>query len=187
MVAKLHVCVVLIDTVKKSERRRLLKDSPDDERGFLTLDEVRDLDARGAKLGVKILWAGGITQPQAFEYGKLGVFGVYVTSAAATLKPVDRHYRRDPALAGVREPQPEAVARVKLVLEAGFLVNRLQSRGSASQATEIETAARRLIETIAGKDEAQTHHAEADLHRLATRGWNTHLNGPAHESTRFGL
>jgi hypothetical protein len=187
MVAKLHVCAVLIDTVNKSEGRRLLKESPDDERGFLTLDEVRDLDDRAAKLGVKVLWAGGITQPQAFEYGKLGVFGVYVTSAAATLKPVGRHYRRDPSLAGVREPQPEAVARVKLLLEAGFLVNRLRARGSTPQASEIEAAARRLIENMAGKDEERTRDGEADLHRLATRGWNTYLNGPAHESTRSGL
>jgi hypothetical protein len=186
MVAKLHVCVVLIDTVKKSEGRRLLKDSPDDDRGFLTLDEVRELDARGARLGVKVLWAGGISQPQAFEYGKLGVFGVYVTSAAATLKPLDRHYRRDPSLAGVREPQPEAVARVKLLLEAGFLANRLQARGMALQASEIETAARRLIANIAGKDEEQTRNGQAELYSLVARAWKAHLNGPTHNSTRSG-
>jgi hypothetical protein len=179
MVAKLHVCVVLVDTVKKSEGKHLLKDGPDDERGFLSLDEIRDLDDRGAKLGIKILWAGGITQPQAFEYGKLGVFGVYVTSAAATLKPVGRRYRRDPSLAGVREPQPEAVARVKLLLEAGFLVNRLRARGSAPQAIEIETAVRRLIDSLPGKDKEQTRKWEHELKGLAVRAWEAQLNGSA--------
>ena len=79
MVAKLGVRVVLIDTAKKSESRRLLKDSAADDRGFFTADEVKDLTAFAVRLGVKVLWAGGITLPQAYALGRLGVFGLYVT------------------------------------------------------------------------------------------------------------
>ena len=47
-------------------------------------------------LGIKVLWAGGITAPQAFEFGRLGVFDFYVTTAAAIEVPVEGKYRRDP-------------------------------------------------------------------------------------------
>jgi hypothetical protein len=33
------------------------------------------------KLGIKVLWAAGITLPQAHLFGKLGVFGIYATTA----------------------------------------------------------------------------------------------------------
>ena len=74
----------------------------------MSLDEIRQLDARAAKLGVKALWAGGISLPQTFEFGKLGVFGIYVTSAAAALVPLDRHYAAPIRRSGaaVREPTP---------------------------------------------------------------------------------
>src|SRR5262249_1753489 len=60
MVAKLGVRVVLIDTAKKSEGRHLLRDSAEDTRGFLTADEIKELNAFAADLEVNTLWAGGI-------------------------------------------------------------------------------------------------------------------------------
>src|SRR5262249_14184613 len=124
MVAKLGVRIVLIDTAKKSEGRRLLKDSDQDVRGFLTIDEIDDLTSFAEGLKVKVLWAGGLTMPQAYALGKLGVFGMYVTTAAATLQPLDSRARKDPFLVGLREPREDAVARVKFLIETGFLVGR---------------------------------------------------------------
>ncbi len=175
MAAKLKVRVVLIDTVKKSEGKRLLKDGPNDENGYLSLDEVRTLNAWGNELGLKVLWAGGITLPQAFEYGKLAVFGIYVTSAVASAAPLGRRYRRDPALLNQRVPQPEAVTRVKLLMEAGFLVRRLRADGCSDDANQIEEAARQLIASLPGKDAVQTSASAAKLHDLTTCAWKEQL------------
>jgi hypothetical protein len=169
MVAKLGVRVVLIDTAKKSEGRRLLKDSAADDRGFLTADEVKDLTACAMRLGVKVLWAGGITLPQAYTLGRLGVFGLYVTSAAASLLPLDAKTRRDPGMLGIREPQAPAVARVKLLIEAGFLVGR--------GAPQLAPGAESLLKALAAKDENAAHRCESNLHAAAVEAWRTHLAG----------
>ncbi|HJZ89833.1 MAG TPA: hypothetical protein VKE40_03100 [Gemmataceae bacterium] len=165
MVSKHGVRVVLIDTVEKSEHRRLLKDAPDDDGGFLTESEIAGLTTFAAGLGVKVLWAGGITLPEAYRFGRLGVFGVYVTTAAATLQPVGKKYRRDPYLIGSREPQPEAVARVKLLLEAGFLVGR--------GATDLAAGAEGLLAVL--NDPAEARRREAALHPRVVQEWRRRL------------
>lgn len=168
MVAKHKVSIVLIDTAKKSEGRRLIKDTAGDDRGFFSAGEVQDLTAFAARLGVKVLWAGGITLPQAYALGRLGVFGVYVTSAAASLLPLDRRSRRDPGLVGMREPQAPAVARTKLVIEAGFLVGR----GAARLAPDAEA----LLAAVAAKDERSAKRAESALHAATVEAWRRHLS-----------
>jgi hypothetical protein len=180
MVASLRVKVVLIDTAKKWEHRRLLKASLDDTRGFLTLEEVRKLDAAAREQGIKALWAGGISLSQAFEFGKAEVFGIYVTSAASILVPVGKHYRRDPALATVRKPDAPSVARVKLLLESGFLVSRLSAMGMADQAKEMEDAARRLMPLVEAADKSgeahrETQRQESVVYKLAEDAWRRHL------------
>jgi hypothetical protein len=169
MVAKLGVRVVLIDTAKKSEGRRLLKDTAEDERGFFTADEVKDLTAFAVRLGVKVLWAGGITLPQAYTLGRLGVFGLYVTSAAASLMPLDAKTRRDPGMLGIREPQAPAVARVKLLIEAGFLVNR--------GASQLAALAEALLAALAAQDENAAQRCESALHAATVEAWRAHLKG----------
>jgi hypothetical protein len=169
MVGKLGVRVVLIDTAKKSEGRRLLKDSAGDDRGFFTADEVKELTAYSVRLGVKVLWAGGITLPQAYTLGRLGVFGMYVTSAAASLLPLDAKTRRDPGMLGIREPQAPAVARVKLLIEAGFLVGR--------GATQLEAGAESLIAALAAKNENTAQRFESALHTATVEAWRVHLAG----------
>jgi hypothetical protein len=166
MVKTQNVRVVLIDTSKKSEGRHLLKTTTDDFKGFFSLPEVQMLDAIGKTHGIKVLWAGGITLPQAYQMGRLGVFGIYVTSAAATLKPIGDRYRRDPFLTGVREPDPEAVARVGLLMQTGFLVARLKSK-----AKDLETACERFLAVLNGKDPAKARDQEATLHALAVKTW----------------
>ena len=116
---------------------------------------------------MKVLWAGGITLPQAYTFGRLGVFGVYVTSAAAAVEPVDRHYGRDPFLTASREPQPEAVARVKLLLEAGFLVGR--------GAAHLVGGAEGLLKTLAAGDEIEADWRQAALHPELVQAWRDRL------------
>ncbi|HKB06090.1 MAG TPA: hypothetical protein VKD90_28100 [Gemmataceae bacterium] len=167
MVSKHRVRVVLIDTAKKWEGRRLLKDSADDERGFLTEVEIESLTAFATERKVKVLWAGGITMPQAYTFGRLGVFGVYVTSAAAAVAPVGKKYRRDPYLVGSREPEPSAVARVKILLEAGFLVGR--------GATELKSAVEPLLAALAIGDWAEAARRQHEMHPRMIQEWRRHL------------
>jgi hypothetical protein len=169
MVAKLGVRVVLIDTAKKSEGRRLLKDSAADDRGFFTADEVKDLTASAVRLGVKVLWAGGITLPQAYALGRLGVFGLYVTSAAASVLPLDAKTRRDPGMLGIREPQATAVTRVKLLIEAGFLVGR--------GASQLAAGAEALLKALAAMDENAARRSESALHAATVEAWRALLAG----------
>jgi hypothetical protein len=170
MVANLPnpVRVVLIDTAKKSEGRHLLKDSAGDTRGFLTADEIADLNSFATKLGVRTLWAGGISLPQTYTFGKLGVFGVYVTSAAASLKPLSRQALRDPFLTSLREPQLAAVTRVKLLIEVGFLVGR--------GAADLEAAAAAMLAAVAAKNEPEAARSQAKLHPRVVEAWRHYFD-----------
>jgi len=167
MVANLGVRVVLIDTAKKSEKRRLLKDSPHDKVGFLTADDIADLIKFAHKEGVKTLWAGGISLPQAYTFGKLGVFGIYVTSAAAALMPLPKKARRDPFLTSLRVPQKDAVTRVKFLVEAGFLV----SRGA-----EFEADIEAMLAAIADEDEAEASQIQKQLQPRIVEAWHRHFS-----------
>lgn len=130
MVARHGVSVVLIDTVFKSRRRHLLRTDAKDSKGFFARNDIRNIDRFARRLGIRALWAGGITIPQAYELGRLGVFGLYVTSAVAAEKLVGPDQVDDPALAFARQPTKEGVARVKLLIEAGFLAGKLdRNRG----------------------------------------------------------
>jgi hypothetical protein len=170
MVAKLGVRVVLIDTAKKSEGRHLLRESTDDTRGFLTVDAIAALNAFAANLGVKTLWAGGISLPQAYTFGKLGVFGVYVTSAATSLKPLSRQALGDPFLTGFREPQREAVTRVKFLIEVGFLVGR--------GAADLEAGAEAVLAAVASKNEPEAARLQTELHPRVVNAWHNHFFDP---------
>jgi hypothetical protein len=176
MVAKLGVRVVLLDTAKKSEGRHLLRDSAADTRGFLTTSEIADLNGFAANLGVKALWAGGISLPQAYTFGKLGVFGVYVTSAAASLKPLSRQALRDPFLTSLREPQLEAVTRVKFLIEVGFLVGR----GAAN----LEADAEAMLTAVAAKNEPEAARRQAELHPRVVEAWRNHFSDQTHSGGR---
>jgi hypothetical protein len=127
--AKHEVKVVLIDTVDKSKGWKILR-TGNDEKGLLTLEEIARLDALGAKLGIKVLWAGSITGPQAYEFGRLGVFGIYVTTAASNKVAVSGTYVSDPGLAEEKQPSFAGVSAVKTLLEAGYLSKRVKNGAS---------------------------------------------------------
>lgn len=125
VVAKHKVRVVLIDTVDKSKGWRILK-SGDDPKGILTPKQIAHLNTLGQKLGIKVLWAGGITLEHAHQFGKLGVFGIYVTTSASKAAPVEGSYLDDPELASEKKPTFAGVLAVKTLLEAGFLLDRVK-------------------------------------------------------------
>lgn len=167
--------VVLIDTVDKSSGRRLLKKSTRDEAGYLGPGQIDRIErfARQPRIGVKVLWAGGLGLRDAYEMGRRGVFGIYVTSATATTIPVGGDYVRDPALAGLKEPSKHGVLRTKILLEAGFLASTLAGSPAGDR---IARAADGLIEAL----DADTKDAEAirartkALAAVCVAGWTQH-------------
>lgn len=123
MVARHKVRLILIDTVDKSLGWKLVK-SNGDAKGLLAIEEIERLNKLGMALGVKIMWAGGIEPDHAYQLGKLGVFGIYVTTAVCDPAPVETdYYRRDPSLAASKNPDLQKIADVKTLLEAGFFVS----------------------------------------------------------------
>jgi hypothetical protein len=126
MVARHKVRVVLIDTVDKAAGWKILR-SDGDPKGLLDAKEIARLSALGERLGIKVLWAGGITLPQALLFGELGVFGIYVTTAAAASIAVTKKYQHDRALAASKRPSFRGVLDVKTILEAGYLGERLKA------------------------------------------------------------
>jgi hypothetical protein len=102
--------------------------------------------------------------------GRLGVFGIYVTSAAATTIAVNGSYVRDPSLAGVKEPSKAAVLRTKILLEAGFLSANLVD-GTAKR---IERLAQEVLEA---HDDGSAGRMAKLSTRLASEcavGWRAH-------------
>jgi len=124
--AKHGVKIVLIDTVDKSKGWKLLQTGAD-PKGLLSAREISKLAAVGEALGIKVLWAGGITARQAYELGKLGVFGIYVTTAASIEVAVTGTYLVDPAMAKAKRPTFAGVLSVKTLLEAGYLSQRVKN------------------------------------------------------------
>jgi hypothetical protein len=174
-VAHHGIPVVLFDTADKDKGRRLLKQSPADRVGIFSLAQVSEIDHYAAALGVKSLWAGGISIPQTFEFGKLQVFGVYVTSAAAATRPVSKRYARDPFVVAEKEPTFKGVSRVKLLLEAGFLVSCLGKAGLQQEADTLEQQARAFINLLlTSVDKAKLDSAQTELATLTEKGWRRH-------------
>jgi len=187
IIEKHKVPVVLIDTVDKSKGWRLLR-TRGDRKGLLGPLQIQELDRFAADRGIKVLWAGGISLAQTYEFGKMGVFGIYVTSATASKEPVSIEYERDPMLASLKEPTAEGVSRTKMLLETGFLVSRL--RGT-ERAKTLERTALSFIQSFDeltrlrknGKDgevkrmQRESQRAERELVEKAVAAWKVYLKG----------
>lgn len=169
-VAKHGVRVVLIDTVDKSTGRSLLKTSAHDTRGYLSLRQIERVERRARTLGVKVLWAGGLRLSDAFALGKLRVFGIYVTTAAATTVAAVGSYANDPGLAGVKQPTLEAVLRAKILLEAGFLSASLEGDAGSNLAATAE----RLLTAVESGDTASINDLTTALALACRAGWPAH-------------
>ncbi len=165
--AKHQARVVLIDTIDKARGCRLLKATSRDRQGFLGFGQLQRIDAYARSLGIRALWAGGLRLPEVFEMGKLGVFGIYVTTAAATTVAASGSYKRDPALAGVKKPSMAAVYRTKVLLEAGFLATRLP----APIGDRIEELSRQLLGALEIPNHTGLRRLTATLASVCTRAW----------------
>ena len=176
IVAKKEVPVVLIDTADKDKGRKILKSSKTDRRGILRLEQIVEIDKYAKKLGVNILWAGGITLPQVYEFGKLGVFGIYVTSAASISKPVSSVYKSDIMLPQEKEPTYKGISRVKLLLEAGFLYNSLRNLGHSNEVEAIDISARKFIKYLERNlEDERSKNEQEHLHFLLLSAWQVHF------------
>ena len=174
-VAAHGVRVVLIDTIDKATGRRLLKRSSKDKTGYLGLKQIERIEAHARRVGIKVLWAGGLGLREVFDMGKRGVFGIYVTTAAATTIPVGASYARDPALSAVKEPSREAVLRTKILLEAGFLASKLGGRIG----TRIDQSAEELLTVVASGDVPRVAESTAVLAAACRAGWRSYWRAGA--------
>ncbi len=176
IVSKHKIPVVLIDTADKDKGTRLLKNNLSDKVGILLPEQIAQINAFAKKLGINVLWAGGITLAQVFEIGGLGVFGVYVTSAAAVARPVGERYERDPMLSREKEPTFHGVYRVKLLLEAGFLMDWLKRYGHKELADTLERKAKEFLIALRRNREKEVAKRKQDeLVSLTVKAWKIHF------------
>jgi hypothetical protein len=170
MVASHNVEIVLIDTVDKGTGRRILKKNSRDKNGYLTMGQIVAIEEYARKLGIRALWAGGLDMRGAFEMGKLGVFGIYVTSAAASSLAVNELYSREPGLAAMKEPTREGVLTAKTLLEAGFLSTRV----STLVASRLSKAAQDALRIMESESKAGLAESEAALTSACIDAWKNY-------------
>jgi hypothetical protein len=156
---------VLFDAPDRVNPRKLVQasDSPD---GVLTPDQIENLSEYGQVLGVKILWSGGITAPQAFDLARRRVFGIFSTSSTAAKMAVSAQFERDPRLAAENEPTEFGVRRMHAIIQGGFLSSRMRE-SHAGLARELETSTRNVVASV-GEPAKSTLTA---LNELLVRGW----------------
>jgi hypothetical protein len=158
---------VLFDAPDRVNPRKLVhgSDSPD---GMLKPDQIEALRDYSEMLGVRILWSGGITAPQAFELARRRVFGIFSTSSTAAKIAVTAQFQKDPRLAAENEPTEFGVQRMHAIIQGGFLSSRMR-KSHADFAAKLETATRSLVAN--GSDAAKSQAALETLNELLLRGW----------------
>jgi hypothetical protein len=183
IVATHRISVVLIDTADKDKERRLLKSDPTDHKGILSLDQITEINQYAHKKEIRCLWAGGLTLPQVFELGELNVFGVYVTTSAAELRPLTENYNKDPMLTAERKPTFEGVYRANLILECGFLTSSLQKMKATQLAEDLKKKTLEfLLQSNKGSENKDLEIYEKKLANLAEEAWRLHFN---HQSKKI--
>jgi hypothetical protein len=145
--AEAGASIVLIDTVEKSQGLHLVQSDPDDEDGILSWENIDGLQAVADSLGVRVLWAGGISLAQLRGFGRRRPFGVYVTSAVSRAM-APRVDERDIGLTTIKEPTLEKIALAKLLLEAGFFDDETLSPDADAAEGSDAAAAARLSEAL---------------------------------------
>jgi hypothetical protein len=159
--------IVLFDAPDRVSPRKLVQgaDSPD---GVLTPDQIEALRNYGELLGVKILWSGGITAPQAFDLARRRVFGIFSTSSTASKMAVTAQFERDPRLAAENEPTEFGVRRMHAIIQGGFLSSRMRNLDT-KLARELETSTTDLV--ASGGEAAKSQVALEALSTLLVSGW----------------
>jgi hypothetical protein len=175
MVAEQGGKVVLIDAPDRVNPRKLLKTTgAAEDPGVLTLEEVGELLDHARSCGLKPLWSGGNSAEQAFELGRLGVFGIFTTGSTAKVVPVSGVLTTDQQLAQTHEPTELGVRRVHALLQAGFLCHALSDEAAVK---DLDNLAAGLI--AAGNDSAECVTALEQMNGALERAWMQHwASGP---------
>lgn len=172
MVAEEGAKVVLVDAPDRVDPHKLLRksDAPDDP-GVLTFSDVKELLDHSRNCGLKVLWSGGNSAEQAFELGRLGVFGIFTTGSTARIVPVSGTLEHDMQLAQMPEPTEFGVRRVHALLQGGYLCAVLDDQEIID---EINERAPALIAAATDTDEcsAVLDSFDATLQRGWTRHWD---------------
>jgi hypothetical protein len=159
--------IALFDAPDRVTPRKLVQatDSPD---GVLTPDQIERLRDYGEVLGLKILWSGGITAPQAFDLARRRVFGIFSTSSTAAKVAVTAPFERDPCLAAENKPTEFGVRRMHAIIQGGFLSSRLREL-EPDLGRDLETSTMSLV--ASGGESAKSQVVLADLDQLVVSGW----------------
>lgn len=164
--------IVLVDSPDRVSPRRLAKtDGAKNDAGVLTIDEIRELQEYADGIGLRVLWSGGIEPRQAFDLARLGVFGIFTTSSAAKVIPVEGVLTVDPQLASAKEPTNVGVRRIHALIQAGYLCRVLSGRDADLVAT-IERQAAPLMAPDATPDSCRD--ALGPLDESLRKGWQLH-------------
>jgi hypothetical protein len=177
MISEEGAKVALVDAPDRIDPHRLLRrgGGPDDK-GILTMDQLQTLLQHAQGLGLKVLWSGGNSAQQAFELGKLGVFGIFTTGSTARVIPVQRTLEHDKQLAKEAEPTELGVRRVHALLQGGFLCSVL-AESDKEICDEIEQGKVPLLE--AGTESEACRTALGSFDESLIRGWKKYWSGLA--------
>jgi len=169
MVSKTGIRTVLLDCPDRIIRRRLLKTNEADTVGVFSMRDVPEILQYATNLNIKVLWSGGITYSQAYEFGKLKVFGIFTTSTTAKRIAVGNVLINDPALPFEMEPTEKGIKLVHSLLQAGFLVSSLKN----DLANDIDLKSKEIINSItpSGLDSVSDETINNYMQKLID-GWN---------------
>lgn len=171
MIAANGAKVALVDAPDRIDPHRLLKKGGANDRGVISMDDLATLLAHAEALGLRVLWSGGISAQEAFQLGKLGVFGFFTTGSTARVVPVSHTLERDRQLASEKEPTELGVRRIHALAGAGYLVKTLAERDDDLR-DEIEERASSLI--AASTETEACEDALDALDEAMVRGWERH-------------
>ena len=171
MVARNGAKVLLVDAPDRIDPHRLLKKGGDKDNGVLAMDDLATLLEHARGLGLRVLWSGGVSASEAYQLGKLGVFGFFTTGSTARVVPVGHTLSRDAMLASEKEPTELGVRRIHALAGAGFLHGALAEH-EPELAAEIDAGAAALIG--AGTEGEACAHALEALDETLVRAWKRH-------------
>jgi hypothetical protein len=175
MVAKIGANTVLIDCPDRIVKRKLLKTSDTDTVGVLSMKDIPEILSFANKLKVKLLWSGGITYPQAYEFGKQKVFGIFTTSTTAKKIAVGNSLKPDPFLPNEMEPTEKGIKLVHSLLQAGFLVACIEG----ALANTIDEYSTKIIASLTPNGlDAVTDETLANYIDLLVSGWKQLIKKP---------
>jgi len=164
--------LALFDCPDRIAARYLLRDEEHSgAKGVLTLEQIAALEQRGRELGLKLMWSGGITAPQAFSLAGQRAFAIFSTGATSRRVAVHGTFEDDPELSSEGAPTEIGVRRIHAAMQAGFLAAALRSR-NAVLAEEVRGLSSRLLQAIDSQNAVEEGLAKLD--DALTRGWQLH-------------